>query len=222
MIQLETAKTLAQRYLGPTVVVLLVLLGSVAGGTAWVWNQNEKVIERGKQLAVEQQAFNKEKLASEIALSERKAELDKREFIVQQREKDYQEQLANLQKREAEHSEASAKLKQEQAAVSKAQIDKAARVDIERRMTEFSAYGVNLRHRPPCDNGDAQARYNAAEAKYWEIATLANAYGLKDPYKTFLNSNATMVVNLCPQTRKPWLITPTNMNLTTDTNKVQQ
>ena len=41
MIQLETAKALAQRYLGPTVVVLLVLLGSVAGGMAWVWSQNE-------------------------------------------------------------------------------------------------------------------------------------------------------------------------------------
>jgi hypothetical protein len=61
-----------------------------------------------------------------MALSERKAELDKREFIVQQREKDYQEQLSNFQQRVAEHGVASAKLKQEQAALSETQRIKAA------------------------------------------------------------------------------------------------
>ena len=84
MVQLEAAKALAQRYLGPTVVVLLVLLGSVAGGMAWVWSQNEKVIERGKQLAAEQKAFYAEKQASEITLAKREAGLDRREFLVQQ------------------------------------------------------------------------------------------------------------------------------------------
>ena len=163
---------------------------------AWVWSQNEKVIERGKQLAAEQQAFNKEKLTSEIALSKREAELDKREFLVQQRGKDYQEQLANLQKRDAEYSVASAKLKQEQAAVSEAQDIKAAKERVERLMSGFSAYGVDLSRRP-CDGAEAVARYNAARAKYSEIYTLVDAYKLKDRYKTFLNSDRGWGINLC-------------------------
>ena len=209
---------LVKRFLGATLVVLLMLGGSMT----WVWGEYKELMKQEKQLKAEQKAFNDERLASEIALSKRETEVEKREFFVQQREKDYQEQLANLQKREAEYSAASAKLKQEQAAVSKDQSDKSARADIERRMSEFSAYGVNLRHRPPCDNAEGQARYNAAKAKYWEIATLVDAYGLKDRYKTFLNSNATMTVYFCPETRTPWVITPTDISLTTNTHEVKR
>jgi hypothetical protein len=199
MVQMETAKALAQRYLGPTVFVLLVLLGSVAGGMAWVWSQNEKVIERGKQLAAEQQAFNKEKLTSEIALSKRETDLDKREFIVQQREKDYDERLSSFQKRVAEYDTAAAKLKQEQAEVSEAQRIKDAQGKIERLMSEFSALGVNL-SRPAC-NEEARIKYNAAQAKYSEIYTLSNAYGLKGRYDHFLKSNRGMIKSTCP-----WLL----------------
>ena len=178
---LKTALVLAKRFLTSTVVVILML----GLAMAWVWNQYEKTVEQRIQNAT-----------AEIALSKRETELAKREFLVQQREKDHQEQLANLQKRDAEYSVVSARLKQEQAAVSEAQNIKAARKDIERLMSEFSAYGVDL-SRPPCNDAEAKARYNAAQAKYAEIYTLADAYKLKDLYKTFLNSNARRVIKHC-------------------------
>jgi hypothetical protein len=169
---------------------------------AWVWGKYEKLVEQRNQLAVERQAFNNERLVAEIALSERKAELDKREFIVQQREKDYQEQLANLQKRVAEHSVASARLKQEQTEVSKAQRDKEAREKIEQRISEFSALGVDL-NRQACDDVAVQTKYNAAKAKFSEIRTLIEAHGLKGRYDAFLNDNRRWLFQPCSSSIRP-------------------
>ena len=165
----------------------------------------EKLVEQGKQLAAEQQAFSKEKLASEIALSERKAELDKREFIVQQREKDYQEQLSSFQQRVAEYGVAATKLKQEQAEVSKAQRTKDAEEKMERLMSEFSALGVDLNDRMNCDNPERWAKYNAAKAKYSEIAALSKAYGLKGRYDSFLLVNGQRMYHQCPWLMPPWV-----------------
>jgi hypothetical protein len=203
---LKTAMVLAKRFLTSTVVVILVL----ASGMAWVWGKYEKLIEQRNQLAVERQAFNNERVAGEISLSERKAELDKREFIVQQREKGYQEQLANLQKKVTENSVASAKLKQEQAEVSKAQRIKDGEEKIQRLMSEFSALGVDL-NRQQCDNTEAQARYNAAKAKYSEIRTLVEAHELKGRYDAFLKTNRQWLIQLCARG-----IRPRDVSLTTD------
>jgi hypothetical protein len=181
---LKTALVLAKRFLTSTIVVIL-MLGTAM---AWVWDKYEKTIEQRNQLAAERQAFNYERLAAEIALSERKAELDKREFIVQQQEKNYQEQLANLQKRVAEYSVVSAKLKQEQTVLNEAQRTRAAEEKVERLMSEFSALGVDLNDWQRCDV-DSKTKYNAASAKYSEIRTLINAHGLKCRYDNFLSAN---------------------------------
>ena len=178
---LKTALVLAKRFLTSTIVVIL-MLGTAM---AWVWDKYEKTIEERKQLAVK-----------EIALSERKAELEKREFIVQQREKDYEERLSSLQKRVTEYDTTAAKLKQEQAEVSEAQRIKDAQGKIERLMSEFSALGVNL-SRPAC-NEEARVRYNVAQAKYSEIYTLSNTYGLKGRYDHFLKSNRGIIKSTCP------------------------
>jgi hypothetical protein len=197
---LKTAMVLTRRFLAPTVVVILMLAGSMA----WVWGEYKEVVKQRGQLVAERQAFNDEKLTLErhradslIALSERKAELDKREFIVQQREKDYQEQLSNLQQRVAEYDTASAKLKQAQAEVSEAQRIKTAEEKIERLMSEFSAIGANLSRRT-CDDTEAQRRYDAAQAKHSEIYTLIKAYGLKGRYDHFLNSTRGITIYSCP------------------------
>jgi hypothetical protein len=197
---LKTALVLAKRFLTSTVVVILMF----ASGMAWIWGKYETLVGQRNQLAAERQAFNNERLAAEIVLSERKAELDKREFIVQQQGKDYQEQLANLQKGVAEYSVVSAKLKQEQAEVSKAQRTKDAEEKMERLMSEFSALGVDLNDRMNCDNPERWAKYNAAKAKYSEIAALSKAYGLKGRYDSFLLVNGQRMYHQCPWLMPSW------------------
>jgi hypothetical protein len=182
---LKTAKDLAERYLGPTVIVILTLGTMLTGGMVYVWNEHKDVVRQEKQFANERQTFNNERLTAEIALAKREGELDKREYIVQQQEKDYQERLSSFQQKLAEHGAASVKLKQEQATLSEAQRSRDAEEKIQRLMSEFSALGVDLQHKP-CHKAETAPRYNAAAAKYSEINTLINRFKLESRYDTFL------------------------------------
>jgi hypothetical protein len=200
---LKMAMVLIKRnYLAPTVVVILAL----AGGMVYVWSEYKELVKQKEQLTVERKAFNDERLASErnradlsISLLERKAELDKREFILQQLEKENQAQFSNFQQRVAEYDTASAKLKQAQADMSEAQRIKIAEEKIERLMSEFSAMGVNLNAPLKCDDAEEQAKHNAAKAKYSEIYALSEAYGLKGRYNHFFFHNGQTVIHRCRQ-----------------------
>jgi hypothetical protein len=196
---LKTAKDLAERYLGPTVIVILTLGTMLTGGMVYVWSEHKEVVRQEKQFATERQTFNNERLAAEIALAKREGELDKREYIVQQQEKDYQERLSSFQQKLAEHGAASVKLKQEQATLSEAQRIRDAEEKIQRLMSEFSALGVDL-HRKPCHKAETAPRYNAASAKYSEINTLIKRFKLESRYDTFLKSNSGFtIIEGCPQ-----------------------
>ena len=104
---LKTALVLVRRYLESTVVVILVLAGSMA----YVWGEYKDVVRQREQLAAERKAFNDEVLASDKnradlshSLLERKTELDMREFVLQQREKENQGLSSDLQQKVAEYA----------------------------------------------------------------------------------------------------------------------
>jgi myosin heavy subunit len=199
MVDRRTASVLAgRRFLSSTVFVILVLGSTLGGSMVWVWGEFKEVMRQKEQFTVERQAFNNERVAKEVALAQRTAELDKREFIVQQQEKDYQERLSSLQQQLTDYGVASTKLKQEQAALSEAQSRKDAEKHVQRLMSEFSALGVNLGGPVKCNDADAMTQYNAARAKYSEIRAVVKAHGLKGRYDDFLSSNRESWFSVCP------------------------
>jgi len=198
---IDSAKELASRYLAPTVVVILVLVG----GFAWEVSLYKNIQAQKDQLNKEIKAISDEKVASEknitaaaMALLERKAELDKREYILQQLEKETNNQSATLQQRAIEYGDAYSKLQQAQLIVGHEQRVKSAEEDIKRLMSEFSRLGVNLNDPLKCNDQAWMAKYNAAKAKYSEIYTTAEAFGLKNRFNTFLFQNGQNHFSSCP------------------------
>ncbi|MDD2310441.1 MAG: hypothetical protein PHH91_12740 [Desulfuromonadaceae bacterium] len=190
---IKTAITLVkQRYLVPTVVVII----SLSGGMAYVWSEYKELLKQRVQLIAEQKKYTDEKSASEkhysdaaIMLLERKAELDKREFVLQQLEKENQNRSTTLQQRAVAYSDAYNKLHQAQTNVSRDQRVKEAEEKIQRLMSEFSAMGVNLNDPVRCNDIEGLAKHNSAKTKYSEIYTVAEAYGLKEQFNNFLFHN---------------------------------
>jgi hypothetical protein len=170
----------------------------------YLWNEYKDLVKQKDQLANDRRAFNDERSALEkaradgaILATERKAELEKREIALRELEKENQSMLAAVLQRRTEFSAAFDKLKQAQADVGLAQRAKLAEEKIERLMSEFSALRVNLNDTLKCNDAEGQGRYNAARAKYSEIAAIGEAYGLESRYKSFFFRNGQSVVSAC-------------------------
>lgn len=198
----KTARTLAKRFLVPTIIVLLML----ASGFGYVWSEYKEVLKEKDKIAAERKLFDEEKASFEknrmdmsISFSERKTELEKREFILQQLEKENHVKLSMLQQRSNEYDTAFKKMDQAQAEISAAQNVKTASEKIERLMSEFSAMGVNLNDPLKCNDADSLKKHNATKAKYSEIYTLAEAYGLKEKYNHFFFRNSQSMYSICNQ-----------------------
>lgn len=188
-----------KNYLAPTVVVILLL----SGGMTYVWKEHkavlkehEEVLKEMNQIAAERKALNQEIVLSErnranasISLIEKKAELDKREFLLQQLEGQNQEKLAALRQRAGEFESAFEKLKISQSNVSKAQREKEVEDKIQSLIFKFSEMGVNLNSPLRCGDAEGEKRYNTAKILYTDIYTLAEANGLKGKYNNFFFHN---------------------------------
>lgn len=191
---MKTAITLGtRRYLAPTVIVLLVL----ASGMAYVWGEYKDLLKERKSLNDEIVRSEKNRADASIALIAQKAELDKREFVLQQLEGQNKEKLASLQQRASEYEAAFGKLQQAQSSVSQAQRQKEVEDKLQTLMSQFSAMGVNLNDPLRCGDADGQARYNAAKAKYTEIYTLAEANGMTKRFNNFFFHNGQHVHSAC-------------------------
>lgn len=171
IIDLKTAKVLAHRFLTHTVVVMLVF----AGGIAYAWSEYKELVHQKDQLAAERKSFYEEQVLSErnradvaIALIERKAEID-----------------------------AIGKIQKAQSSVSHEQRVKDAEEKIQMGMSEFSKMGVNLNASLPCNNTEATMKYNIAKAKYTEIYTLAEAYGLTKRFGMFFFHSGQSMYSAC-------------------------
>ncbi|SHL17214.1 hypothetical protein SAMN05216428_101327 [Nitrosospira sp. Nsp11] len=183
---LITAITLvARRYLAPTVIVILVL----ASGMSYVWSEYKDLLKERKSLDDEIVRSERNRADASIALIAQKAELEKREFVLQQLERQNKEKLAALQQRASEYDAAFGKLQQAQSSVGEAQRQKEVEDKIQTLMSEFSAMGVNLDDPVRCGDTDGQARFNAAKAKYTEIYTLAEANRMTKRFNNFLFHN---------------------------------
>lgn len=196
----ETAKILSQRYLAPTVVVILVF----AGAMSFVWSEYKEVIKEKDQLAAEKKKFYDDKMLSErhlseaaIALVERKAELDKQEFVLRKLEEENKIRTNSLKQETAKYNDSFDKLHKAQLNVSREQTIKENEDKIKKLMSEFTALGVDLNTALRCDDTEGLAKYNQAKSKYYEIYTLAEAYGLKEKFGSFLFHNGQMSFWAC-------------------------
>lgn len=175
----------SRRYLASTVVVLLLN----AGGMAYIWsqykdlqNEKERFSSTQKTYFEERNAFEKYRAAANIELTERKAEIEKREFVVGQLE------MTNTQ-RQVDVAKKTNELAHTELALSDLQRTKDAEEKLQKLMSEFSALGVDLNNAVPCDNQEAQRRFDAAKAKYYEAYSLAEAYRLTKRFEMFFFHN---------------------------------
>lgn len=134
-----------------------------------------------------------------IALVEKKNELDKREFVLLKLEEQNKERLTLLTQRAAEYEAAFGKLQKAEFSVNQAQRLKEVEEKIQTLMSEFSRMGVNLNDQVPCGDSEASARFNSAKAKFTEIYTLAEAYGLTKRYEHFFFHNEPHTLHLVCQ-----------------------
>ncbi|MBI3095025.1 MAG: hypothetical protein HYY97_09150 [Rhodocyclales bacterium] len=191
---LKTALILAaRRYLAPTLVVVLVL----ASGMTYVWGEYKELLKERKALSDEIVLSEKNRADASIALIAQKAELEKREFVLQQLEGQNKDRLAALQQRASEYESAFGKLQQAQSSVSQAQRQKEVEDKIQSLMSQFSSMGVNLNDSTRCGDTDGQSRFNAAKAKYSEIYTLAEANGMTKRFSSFFFQNGQHIISSC-------------------------
>lgn len=191
---MKTAITLGtRRYLAPTVIVLLVL----ASGMAYVWGEYKELLKERKSLSDEIVRSERNRTDASLALIAQKAELDKRQFVLEQLEGQNKEKLAALQQRASEYETAFGRLQQAQSSVSQAQRQKEIEDKLQALMSQFSAMGVNLNDPLRCGDADRQARYNAAKAKYSEIYTLAEANGMTKRFHNFFFHNGQGTWSAC-------------------------
>lgn len=192
-LDLKTAIALGtRRYLAPTVAVILIL----ASGMVYVFTEYKALAKEKDQLAADRKALYDERVLSErtradasVALIAQKAEIEKREFILQQLEDQNKERLAALHKRAIENEDTSRKLQQAQSTISQAQRLKEIEEKLQKLMAEFSAMGIDLNAPLRCGDSEGLTRFNAAKAKFTEIYTLAEANGLVKRFNYFFFKN---------------------------------
>lgn len=182
-----------RRYIAPTVTVVLLL----AGGMLYVWGEYKDLLKERKALDEEIVRSEKNRAEASIALIAQKADLEKREFVLQQLEGQYKEKLVALQQRASENEAAFGKLQQARSSVSQAQRQKEIEDKIQTLMSQFSAMGVNLNAPVRCGDVDGQSRFNTAKAKYSEIYTLAEANGMTKKFNNFFFRNGQNIYSAC-------------------------
>lgn len=200
-IDLKSAIALGtRRYLAPTIVVSLML----AGGMVYVWGEYKELLkekdglsEARDRLNMEKSTFEKYRADTAIEINSKKSELIQREVKLQQAEENNKEYLASLRRTADEYKAASDKLREEQSAVSDSTRIYEAEEKISNLMSEFSAMGVDLNEPLKCGDYEFRARFNSAKAKYTEIYSLAEAYGLTERYRSFFFHNGQSHYTFC-------------------------
>ena len=200
-IDLKSAIALGtRRYIAPTIVVIIFL----AGGMSYIWSEYQELLKEKDTLTEERRIFNEERIAFEkyrtdttIEYHTKKNELEQRELIAQQLEQDNSQRLESLKKTAEEYKLAIGELQQEQETVSESRRVREAEKEISKLMSEFSAIGVDLNESIKCSDSELRTRFNSAKAKYTEIYSLAQAYGLTERYKSFFFHNAQHTYSPC-------------------------
>jgi len=113
------------------------------------------------------------------------------EIAVAQREYAVKLQEAELKLKEAQINQvASENIRASQLAATQVQIAKEEDSTLVNLMSEFSAVSVDLNDRLPCDDREAQAKFNFAKAKFHEAYAFAEAHNLVKKYGNFFFHNA--------------------------------
>jgi hypothetical protein len=115
--------------------------------------------------------------------------LEKKEFLVEQAERNIASSTADLTRREQVLAESYAKLVAERATLESERAVASEDARIQMLISEFSALGVNLNDNHHCLSGDALIRYNAAFSKFSAITALVRASSLANKYAVFISQN---------------------------------
>lgn len=193
-------KLVSKKFIVPTIMMMLLY----AGGWLVIWGEYKEVLKEKNQLAAERKSLNdevinleKNRASAAIVLAEKKTELEKREFILQQLEGQNKEKLSALQEGSLEVRANLERLQSAQATVSKIQRAKEVEDKIQTLMSKFSELGVNLNASLRCDDIEGERRFNAAKSIYSEIYTLAEANGLVEKYNHFFFRNGQSMYSSC-------------------------
>lgn len=198
-LDLKTARALARRFLASTVVAILVLGGAIVP----IWSGYQSLAKEKDQLASDRKALLEERVLSEnmrseaaIALITQKADLDKREFMLQQLDGQSKERLTSVQNQMAENDAAARAMQKTQVALSQSQRLKEIEDQLQTLISQFSAMGVDLDDdKVRCAGPEGLAKFNTAKSKYVEIYTVAEAYGLTKRFEHFFFKNGPHVVS---------------------------
>ncbi|MCA8093293.1 hypothetical protein LGM65_20770 [Burkholderia anthina] len=198
MVDVQAAVKFARRH-AFTAILAVVLFGGIFGAAGWrVWGEwkavekkRSELSEQSSKLDTDKVNFEKYRARENEVLLKQRLNLEKREFILSEIEKQNQVDKAALEKQAQQYSAAFDQLRSAQAANSQAERDRVANDRMEKLMSEFSAMGVNLRSEVNCNDRGAIEKYNSARAKYDEIVAFANANNLDWQYASFFNSQGT-------------------------------
>ena len=153
--------------------------------------------QKQSDLFERQAEFEKYKTTEEAKLRERELVIEKERLRLSGRLKEVEDANGRISEREGEVEKKFSSLREQQGTLAQVAQSLSPLVQrsqeeaqIRRLMEEFSALGVDLHAPPPCDEGEALKRYNHAKALLPQIASRANAAGVYEKYRGFIQSNS--------------------------------
>lgn len=183
-------------YLKRNVVSIIVVYTLYAGVGMTLWDVHKDQETETKRLAQERivindlkVAFQTEKATALTELGKRDFELQKREFLASQAEKDLTKKQFDVASREKSLLESTQQLNTVQRALSKEQQLADTEERIQKIISEFTELGVNLSANYRCLEGEPLRRYNSARAKFLQIYSLVKTNYLDAEYIDFIKQN---------------------------------
>lgn len=193
-VDIKASLRFIRRHLVSVLLVLGLSCGAITGAVVYGINEyNKDLSDRKDALLEKEKAFELHKNEAERKNLAREAELNQKEFLQQQRDRQYNENLAALQQRTADNRAAEVSLKEAAVLVSERQQEKDAENKLTAAMAKFSELGEDITAAPPCDPERRRA-YNAAQAKFSEAKALALANNLYGRYSRFFSDHQSNMV----------------------------
>lgn len=191
-----------------SIIIVLIVFSSIFGSILVY------LFKEYKELSLEKEKFNKEKLTAQEELNKRTELLDARENEIEfnlkkqnlvlknneqkllENQKELNTSEQNLNVRMQRYEQDLQNLDIEKQSVSEKKRIKDAEMKIEQLMSSYTNLGVdrNMNTNPNCLSAEDRKALNQANALYSEILTIANKNNLKNKYIDFFRQNGTFTM----------------------------
>ncbi|OCY31904.1 hypothetical protein BFR75_08565 [Acinetobacter pittii] len=189
-----------------SIIIVFMVFSSIFGSISVY------LIKEYKELSLEKEKFNKERLTVLEGLNKREDLLDAREKEIEfnlkkqdlvlknneqkllENQKELSTSEQNLNIRMQRYEQDLQNLDVEKQSVSENKRIKDAEVRIEQLMSLYTSLGVDRNMNPNCLSAEERKALNQANALYSEILTIANKNNLKNKYIDFFRQNGTFTI----------------------------